>query len=52
MFNLKELLHPHSFLFIQNPRSKKMVFDKVCSEAFEKYNIDKNVLLLIQLTFY
>ena len=45
MFNLKDLLHQHSFLFIQNPRSKKMVFDKVCTEAFEKYNINKNVLL-------
>ena len=45
MLNLKELLNPDSFLFIQNPRSKKMVFDKICSEAFEKYNIDKNLLL-------
>ena len=45
MLNLKELLNPDSFLFIQNPRSKKMVFDKICREAFEKYNIDKNLLL-------
>jgi len=45
MLNLKELLNPDSFLFIQNPRSKKMVFDKICSEAFEKYTIDKNLLL-------
>ena len=22
-----------------------MVFDKLCNEAFEKYNIDKNLLL-------
>ena len=45
MLNLKELLNPDSFLFIQDPTSKKMVFDKVCNEAFEKYNIDKNLLL-------
>ena len=45
MLNLKELLNPDSFLFIQNPKSKKMVFDKICREAFEKYNIDKNLLL-------
>ena len=45
MLNLKELLNPDSFLFIQDPTSKKMVFDKICSEAFEKYNIDKNLLL-------
>ena len=45
MLNLKELLNPDSFLFIQDPTSKKMVFDKLCSEAFEKYNIDKNILL-------
>ena len=45
MLNLKELLNPDSFLFIQNPRSKKNVFDKICSKAFKKYNIDKNLLL-------
>ena len=45
MLNLKELLNPDSFLFIQDPTSKKMVFDKICIEAFEKYNIDKNLLL-------
>ena len=45
MLNLKELLNPDSFLFIQDPTSKKMVFDKLCSEAFKKYNIDKNLLL-------
>ena len=45
MLNLKEILNPDSFLFIKNPTSKKMVFDKICSEAFEKYNIDKNLLL-------
>ena len=45
MLNLKELLNPNSFLFIQDPTSKKMVFDKICNEAFEKYNIDKNLLL-------
>jgi len=45
MLNLKELLNPDSFLFIKDPTSKKMVFDKICSEAFEKYNIDKNFLL-------
>ena len=36
---------PDSFLFIQDPSSKKMVFDKICSEAFEKHDIDKNLLL-------
>ena len=45
MLNLEELLNPNSFLLIQNPTSKKMVFEKICSEAFEKYNIDKNFLL-------
>ena len=45
MLNLKQLLNPSSFLFIQDPTSKKMVFDKICREAFEKYNIDKNLLL-------
>ena len=45
MLNLKKLLNPDSFLFIQDPTSKKMVFDKICNEAFEKYNIDKNLLL-------
>ena len=45
MLNLKELLNPDSFLFIQNPRSKKNVFDKICSKAFKKYNIDKSLLL-------
>ena len=45
MLNLEELLNPNSFLLIQNPTSKKMVFEKVCNKAFEKYNIDKNLLL-------
>ena len=45
MLNLKELLNTDSFLLIQNPTSKKMVFDKICTEAFEKYDIDKNLLL-------
>ena len=45
MLKLKELLNPDSFLFIKDPTSKKMVFDKLCSEAFKKYNIDKNLLL-------
>ena len=45
MLNLEELLNPNSFLFIQNPTSKKMVFDKICHEAFKKYNIDKSLLL-------
>ena len=45
MLNLKELLNPDSFLFIQDPTSRKMVFDKICSEAFKKYNIDKSLLL-------
>ena len=45
MLNLKELLNPDSFLFIKDPTSKKMAFDKICSEAFEKYNIDKHLLL-------
>mgnify|MGYP000213578772 CR=1 FL=1 len=45
MLNLEELLNPKSFFLLQNPTSKKMVFDKICNEAFEKYNIDKNLLL-------
>ena len=45
MLNLEKLLNTNSFLLIQHPSSKKMVFDKICSEAFEKYKIDKNVML-------
>ena len=45
MLNLEELLNTNSFLLIQNPTSKKMVFEKVCHTAFEKYNIDKTTLL-------
>ena len=45
MLNLKELLNPNSFLLIQNPTSKKMVFEKICNKAFEKHNIDKKFLL-------
>ena len=45
MLNLKELLNSNSFLFVENPTSKKMVFDNICNEAFLKFNIDKNLLL-------
>ena len=45
MLNLEKLLNTYSFLLIQNPTSKKMVFDHVCNKAFEKYNVDKNLLL-------
>ena len=45
MLNLEEILNPNSFLLIQHPTSKKMVFDKICNKAYEKYNIDKNLLL-------
>ena len=45
MLNLKELLNSNSFFLIQNPTSKKMVFDKICNEAFLKHDIDKNLLL-------
>ena len=45
MLNLKELLNTNSFLLIQNPTSKKMVFDKICDKAYEIYNIEKNLLL-------
>ena len=45
MLNLEHLLNSNCFLFIENPTSKKKVFDKICSVAFEKYNIDKNLLL-------
>ena len=45
MLNLEELLSTNSFLLIQNPTSKKMVFDKICSKSFQNYNIDKNLLL-------
>ena len=34
MLNLKELLNSNSFLFIENPTSKKMVFENICNEAF------------------
>ena len=45
MLDLEQLLNTNSFLLLQNPTSKKMVFDKICDKAFEKYNIDKNLLL-------
>ena len=45
MLNLRELLNSNSFLLLENPSSKKMVFDKMCNKAFEEYNIDKNLLL-------
>ena len=45
MLNLEKLLNPDSFLLIQDPTSKKMVFEKICSEAFVKFNIDKKLLL-------
>ena len=45
MLNLEELLNPNSFLYVENPTSKKMVFDNICNKAFEKYNIDKKLLL-------
>ena len=45
MLGLEELLNPNSFLLIKNPTSKKMVFDKVCSTASAKYDIDKNLLI-------
>ena len=45
MLNLRELLNSNSFLLIENPTSKKMVFDKICNKAGEEYNIDKNLLL-------
>ena len=38
-------LYSNSFLLIEKPTSKKMVFDKMCNKAFEEYNIDKNLLL-------
>ncbi len=46
MLNLRELLNPDSFLLLENPSSKKMVFDKMCSKASETYDIDKNLLLI------
>ena len=46
MLSLKELLNSDSFLLIENPTSKKMVFDKMCSKASETYDIDKNLLLI------
>ena len=45
MLNLKDLLNSNSFLLIENPTSKKMVFDKMCNKAYEEYDIDKNLLL-------
>ena len=45
MLNLEDLLNPKSFLLLQNPTSKKMVFDNICNKAFENLNIDKNFLL-------
>ena len=45
MLNLEELLNTKSFLLLQNPTSKKMVFDNICNKAVENLNIDKNFLL-------
>ena len=45
MLDLRELLNSNSFLLIENPTSKKMVFNKMCNKAFEEYDIDKNLLL-------
>ena len=45
MLNLRELLNPNSFLLIENPTSKKMIFDKMCNKASEVYDIDKKLLL-------
>ena len=45
MLNLEEILNSNAFLLIQNPTSKKMVFDEICKNACDKYNIDKNLLL-------
>ena len=45
MLNLEDLLNPKSFLLLQNPTSKKMVFDNICNKAFENLNIDKSFLL-------
>ena len=45
MLNLENLLNSNSYLLIQNPTSKKMVFDKICNKLFERYNINKNSLL-------
>ena len=42
---LEELLNTKSFLLLQNPTSKKMVFDNICNKAVENLNIDKNFLL-------
>ena len=45
MLKLKELLNPNSFLLIENPTSKKMVFDKICDKASKIHNINKNLLI-------
>ena len=45
MLNLQEILNSKSFLLLNNPTSKKMVFDKICSKAFDDYDIDKSFLL-------
>ena len=45
MLNLEELLNSKSFLLLQNPTSKKMVFDNICNKASENFNIDKSFLL-------
>ena len=45
MLNLRELLNSNSFLLIESPTSKKMVFDKMCNKASEEYDIDNNLLL-------
>ena len=45
MITLENLLNSNSYLMIDNPTSKKMVFDTMCIKAFETFNIDKNQVL-------
>ncbi len=45
MINLEELLNSNSYLMIENPTSKKMVFDTMCIKASETFNINKNQVL-------
>ena len=45
MINLEQLLNTNSYLMVENPTSKKMVFDCICKKVFQTYQIEKNKLL-------
>ena len=45
MLNIENFFNSNSFLFIQNPTSKKMVFERICNKVFAIHKINKDLLL-------